>query len=336
MSDRILVTGGTGFTGSHLVRDLVEDGHRVRVVTRSFTKAKASLPPAVEVMVGDIADAAVVEAAVRDQDVVFHLATTFREPGIPDSRYREVHVDSTRLLLEAGRRQGLGRFVHCSTVGVLSHIENPPADESWPHAPGDIYQETKSEAEQLALAFQREHDFPLTVARPTPIYGPGDLRLLKMFRMIARRRFVMLGDGKVFYHMVYVTDLVAGLRLLASDPRAVGEVFILGGDEYLTLEDTARLIADAIGVPPPSLHLPALPFQLAGSLCERLFIPLGLEPPIYRRRVDFFTKSRAFSIDKAKRMLGYQPRVDLVTGIRNTANWYREQGLLTRPGRTGS
>jgi nucleoside-diphosphate-sugar epimerase len=334
MTERILVTGGTGFTGSHLVRDLVQDGHRVRVVTRSREKAKASLPPDVDVIEGDIADAVVVDAAVQDQDVVFHLATTFREPGITDSRYREVHVDATRLLLEAGRRQGIRRFVHCSTVGVLSHIENPPADETWPYTPGDIYQETKSEAEQLALAFQREHDFPLTVARPTPIYGPGDLRLLKMFRMIERRRFVILGDGKVFYHMVYVTDLIAGLRLLASDPRAVGEVFILGGDEYRTLEDTARLIADALGAPAPVLHLPALPFQLAGSLCERLFIPLGLEPPIYRRRVDFFTKSRAFSIDKAKRVLGYRPRVDLLTGIHKTAMWYREQGLLTRPDRT--
>jgi nucleoside-diphosphate-sugar epimerase len=154
------------------------------------------------------------------------------------------------------------------------------------------------------------------------------MRLLKLFRSIATGRFVMLGTGEIYYHMVHVDDLVSGLRLLGEHPRAGGEVFILGGEGYLKLQAIVELIARLLGVPPPRRRLPAWPFQMAGSLCERLCIPLGIEPPIYRRRVDFFTKSRAFSIEKARRVLGYTPMVDLETGIRSTVEWYRAHGYL--------
>ncbi len=327
----ILVTGATGFTGSHLTRALVAGGERVRVIARSVERARRLLPPEIETTIGDISDPAVVTAAMQGVTLVYHLAAAYREAGIPDRRYREVHVESTRLLLDRARAQGVRRFVHCSTVGVHSHIANPPADETWPHAPGDIYQQTKSQGEKLALALAHEGGIPLTVARPTAIYGPGDLRLLKMFRLIARHRFVMLGDGTPFYHLVYVDDLVRGLRLLASHPAAVGEAFILGGPEYRSLNDLAALIAEVVGVSRPRLHLPAWPFQLAGSVCERICVPLGIEPPIYRRRVDFFTKSRAFNIAKARRMLGYEPAMGLDEGLAHTAAWYWEHGYLPHP-----
>jgi nucleoside-diphosphate-sugar epimerase len=300
----------------------------VRVLARSVARAKATLPSDVDVVVGDITDPAAVARAVRGQRIVYHLATSFRQASIPARRHREIHVDGTRLLLEAAHAAEVQRVVHCSTVGVLSHIATPPADETWAHSPGDVYQATKSEAEQLALAYHRTHGLPVAVAWPTPIYGPGDLRLLKLFRLIARRRFVMLGTGDVFFHMVHVADLVRGLQLLAERPEAVGEVFILGGGEYRTLNEVAALVAAAVGAPPPRLRLPAWPFQLAGIACERICMPLHVEPPIYRRRVDFFTKSRAFRIDKAVRLLGYSPVVDLETGIRETAEWYRREGLL--------
>jgi dihydroflavonol-4-reductase len=132
----------------------------------------------------------------------------------------------------------------------------------------------------------------------------------------------MLGKHDIYYHMVFVDDLVQGLRLLGSHPAAVGEVFILGGERYYSLQTIAGMIAELLGVPRPRLRLPAWPFQMAGSVCEAICVPLGLEPPIYRRRVDFFTKSRAFSIEKARRVLGYQPQVPLETGLRCTLDWY--------------
>jgi dihydroflavonol-4-reductase len=328
----ILVTGATGFTGSHLVHSLVRDGHRVRVLVRSAERAAAVLPQGIEVAASEIEDTDAVAAAVSGTRIIYHLAAAYREARHTDQYYWDVNVGFTRLLLDAARSEGVDRFVHCSTVGVMSHIANPPADERHPHQPADVYQRTKSEAEKLALAAYST-GVPVAVARPTAIYGPGDTRLLKMFRLIAQERFVMLGSKDIYYHMVHVDDLVRGLRLLGEHPRAAGEVFILGGEQYYKLRTIVEWIARAVGARPPRWRLPAWPFQVAGTLCERVCIPLGIEPPIYRRRVDFFTKSRAFTIAKAKRVLGYAPQVDLESGILATAEWYRAHGFIPDKGR---
>jgi nucleoside-diphosphate-sugar epimerase len=268
----------------------------------------------------------VIERAMQGVATVYHLAAVYREARHPDLRYREINVEASRLLLEAAARAPVRRFVHCSTVGVHGHIATPPADEGAAYAPGDVYQATKCEAEQLALSYRDR--IPLAVARPTAIYGPGDTRLLKMFRLITQQRFPLLGGGQNYYHTVHVKDLVRGLRLLGTHSRAVGEVFILGGESYLRLSELAAMIASVAGVPAPWLRLPVRPFQLAGYLVEKLCVPLGIEPPLYRRRVDFFTKSRAFSIEKARRLLGYRPEVRLADGIRETMDWYVAHGYL--------
>jgi nucleoside-diphosphate-sugar epimerase len=146
--------------------------------------------------------------------------------------------------------------------------------------------------------------------------------------MVARQRFPLLGGGDNYYHTVHVDDLVQGLRLLGTHPNAVGEIFILGGERYVRLSELTAMIAAAAGVPAPRLRLPAKPFQLVGSLVEKLCVPLGIEPPIHRRRVDFYTKSRAFSIEKATRLLGYRPQVKLRDGVRETFDWYVANGYI--------
>jgi nucleoside-diphosphate-sugar epimerase len=321
-----LVTGATGFTGSHLVRALVADGERVRVLVRSSARARESLPSEVELLEGDLAAPATAALAMRGVRTAYHLAAVYREARHDAAEYQRVNVEASRRLLDAAVACGVGRFVHCSTVGVLGHIATPPGDERTPYGPGDVYQESKCQGERLALSYRDR--LPLAVARPTAIYGPGDTRLLKMFRMVARRRFPLIGGGENYYHMVYVDDLVRGLRLLGTHPAAAGEIFVLGGERYLKLRELTALIAQAAGVPAPRLRLPARPFQIAGSICERLCVPLGIEPPIHRRRIDFYTKSRAFTIEKARRLLGYRPEVDLEQGIRKTLDWYVAQGYI--------
>ena len=328
-SDRpVLITGASGFTGGHLVRALARNGQPIRVIVRSGSTG-AGLPPEVDRRVGEITDRRAVKSAVEGVGTVYHIAAAYREAFHREEGYRQINVGATRNLLEAAAASGVERFVHCSTVGVHGHIANPPADESAAFAPADAYQRTKLEAELLALAYGRERGVPVTVARPTAIYGPGDQRLLKMFKMIAKGTFVLLGSRDIYYHMVYIDDLVDGLQLLGTHPLAVGEVFILGGESYYPLKTIADKIAKLLGVREPWLRLPAPPFQLAGSLCEAICLPLGLEPPIYRRRVDFFTKSRAFSIEKSRRILGYSPRVPLESGLRQTLDWYVRNGQIT-------
>jgi nucleoside-diphosphate-sugar epimerase len=141
-----LVTGATGFTGSHLVRALVRDRERVRVIARSAARAGEILPGEVDIVEGDIAAPGLVERAMEGVATVYHLAAVYREAKHPDWRYREVNVEASRRLLDAAVASGVRRYLHCSTVGVHGNITSPPGDERTAYGPGDIYQETKCEA----------------------------------------------------------------------------------------------------------------------------------------------------------------------------------------------
>lgn len=325
-----LVTGVTGFTGGHLAHHLLERGYRVRglVRRRSLDKTRSLEAAGMEVVPGDLVIPSSLDEACRGADIVFHVAATYREAGQPASAYHAVNVDGTRNLLVSAHKGGARRFVHCSTGGVHGHVEHPPANEEAPLRPGDIYQETKLKAETLAREFGSREGLEVTIVRPIGIYGPGDTRFLKMFRGIARGRFPILGSGAVFYHLTYIDDLVEGFRLCAERERAAGRTYLLAGPEYTTLSELTRLIAGELGVPPPRWRLPVWPFWMAGALCEAVCVPLRIEPPLYRRRVDFYVKSRAFDISRARRELGYDPTVDVRAGIRRTVEWYRAQGML--------
>ena len=168
----------------------------------------------------------------------------------------------------------------------------------------------------------------MTIARPSGSYGPGDRRLLKLFRGVARRRFVVLWSGDICYHLTYIDDLVEGFRLCGESAAAANRTYILAGGEVSTLNELMALIAAEAGVRPRTWKLPVWPFWTAGAACEAVCVPLGIEPPIYRRRVDFFTKSRAFDISRAQRELGYPPQVGLRDGITRTLEWYHAHGWL--------
>jgi dihydroflavonol-4-reductase len=277
---------------------------------------------------GDLSRPDTLPPAVKDIDIVYNVAALYRQAGLPASAYRQVNAEGVARLVEAAARAGVRRVVQCSTVGVHGDVEAPPADENAPLRPGDVYQETKLEGERLATESATRTGIELTIARPTGIYGPGDRRLLKLFRGVAKRRFVMLGPGRIFYHLTYVTDVAEGLRLCGEIPDAAGRTYLIAGPEVTTLEELVVRIARQAGVPSPRWRLPVWPVWLAGALCEAVCRPIGVEPPLYRRRVDFFTKSRAFRIDRARTELGYQPRVTLDDGIGRTLAWYRDQGWL--------
>jgi nucleoside-diphosphate-sugar epimerase len=328
---RALVTGATGFTGGHLARHLAAGGHQVRALVRhgSAAAARRELTDAGILLVeGDIRDREALDRACAGIDVVYHIAAIYRQAGLRDAEYREVNADAVRTVFLAAATGGVRRVVHCSTVGVHGDVEHPPANEDAPLKPGDIYQQTKLEGEQAARDAGASTRVEAVIARPTGIYGPGDRRLLKLFRGVARRRFITLGSGRIFYHLTYIDDLVEGFRLCGEVPAAAGRTYILAGGEVTTLDELIQLVAEEAGVPRLRLRLPVWPFWIAGAACEAVCAPLGLEPPIYRRRVDFFTKSRAFDIGRARAELGYEPQVSLREGIRTTLEWYRRAGWL--------
>lgn len=325
---RILVTGAAGFTGLALALSLTAAGHRVRGLVRDRAKAP-KLVASAETVQGDIRDRGVVRQALQGVDTVYHLAAVFRRAGVPDSEYREVHVDATRQLIELSASAGVRRIVHCSTVGVHGSVsEGTPAAENAPFRPGDIYQLTKLEGEQTALETAARLGVSLTVVRPGPIYGPGDNRLLKLIGGVAKRRFTLLGDGSPRFQMIYVDDLIEGFRLAAESSRAAGRVYIMTGDDAPTLKQLVQEIAEVANVKPPSFRLPVWPFWLAGAVCEAVCIPAGIEPPIYRRRVKFFTSNRWFDTSRARNELGFAPKMPLREGISRTLDSYQQLGWV--------
>jgi dihydroflavonol-4-reductase len=324
---RVALTGATGYTGGRLLTALLAEGHEVTALARRGSRLPATPRPPVWVE-GDLSDAAALERLVAGAEAVVHVAAVYRTAGHPDSYYRDVNVGGTERLLEAAARAGVRRFVHTSTVGVHGHVVQPPADENAPLSPGDVYQRTKAEAETLALDFGRRRGLPVVVVRPGAIYGPGETRLLKLFRAIARRRYAIVGSGRAYYHPVYIDDLVQGFRLALTRPGAVGEAFIVAGPRYVTQIELAAVIARHTGGRVWPFRIPAAPLVWAGALCEAVCVPLGVEPPLHRRRVEFWTKSRAFSIEKARRVLGYAPQVDLEEGVARTVAAYRDAGWL--------
>lgn len=327
---RVLVTGATGFTGQVVMRRLLDSGAEVRAIARESSDISMFAGRPVAWFRGHVHDPAVVTAAMDGVEYLLHIAAAYREARHGDQFYRDVHVTSTRLLAEAALRQPVfKRFVHVSTVGVHGHIENPPANEDTPFGPGDIYQETKAEAELWLRDFAPRHGLSFSVLRPAAIYGPGDKRLLKLFRMAAKPVFTLLGNGRCLYHLIHVEDLSSAIIAAAVHPAANGGIFIVGNPEPMSLIDIGRTIAAALGRNGLKVvRLPVWPFFALGAVCEAVCKPLGIEPPIYRRRVAFFTKDRSFDTRRLRETLGFQYEFTNETGLRATAEWYRAKGWL--------
>lgn len=325
---KILVTGATGFTGTALCRRLIGDGHEVVAFVRPTSKTKTLEEMGVVCKTVDICDAEAVLREFTDITKVYHIAAAYRTEHSTTETFIKVNVKATGNLLEAARQNKIERFIHCSTVGVQGEIDDPPADEEYRMKPGDHYQESKKDGELLARKYFAEEGVTGTVFRPVGIYGPGDTRFLKLFRSVNKGVFVMIGSGSVLYHMTYIDDLIDGIVLCGTHPNAPGEVFTLGGEKYTTLKELVGEVARVLGKQPPVLRIPYLPVFWASIICDKVCKLLHVSPPIYPRRVEFFSLDRAFSIDKARRLLGYAPKVGLHEGLSRTADWYRKNNLI--------
>jgi nucleoside-diphosphate-sugar epimerase/2-polyprenyl-3-methyl-5-hydroxy-6-metoxy-1,4-benzoquinol methylase len=328
---RVLITGGTGFIGSRLALKLLERGDSVRALGLENTPAEAGNRKLVEengaeVTLGSVTDREMVFRVIQDVDCVYHFAAAQHEANAPDQKFRDINVTGTRNILEASVSAGVKRFVHASTIGVYGFSRHSPIHEESPLSPDNIYGVTKLEGEKLAQSFGDR--VPIVIARISEAYGPGDRRLLKLFKTIHNGSFFVIGSGRNFHHLIYIDDLTDALVLAASTEQAVGKVIVLAGKEAVTTDTMAQVIAAQMGKTIPPLHLPLFPFLCLAYILEKSLGPLGIQPPIYRRRMDFFRKSFLFSNDTSSRVLGFAPRYDVVTGVAETYRWYTKMGYL--------
>jgi nucleoside-diphosphate-sugar epimerase len=327
---RALITGGTGFIGSRLALRCLARGDEVRVLglenTPAETENRRHLEEmGVEVFAQSITEAGLLPEILAGSDVVFHLAAAQHEMDVPDQHFWDVNVQGTVNMLEASVEVGVRRFIHGSTIGVYGVPQGRIDEESIPQ-PDNIYGVTKLAGEARVLAFGDR--LSVLVIRIPEVYGPADRRLVKLFRPVARGKFVIIGKGENLHHLIFVEDLVDAF-LAAADHEAVkGQALLLAGPKPITTEEMVRAVARAVDRPPPRIHLPLLPFSLLATAMELGLRPLGIQPPLHRRRLDFFRKSFELSADKANRLLGFEPRTSFEEGARKTALWYREHEIL--------
>ena len=331
---KLLVTGASGFIGSHLALRAHQLGIDVLATGRAELPLEAERlqelrAAGVRVEVGMLQDLAQVDRLLQDRDTVIHLAAAQHEAEMPESYFRAINVDAVRTLLAACRNHNVRRFVYGSTIGVYGDARESLLDEDSPLRPDNIYTSTKLEAESLVRSVG--DDFETCIVRIAETYGPGDRRLLKLFRSIARGHFVMIGSGMNRRQCIHVDDLARGLLMAAEHPAAAGTTFVFAGGEIMTTHEMVGRIAKVLERKPPRLHLPMWPFVAAAGVMETALPPLHIAPPLHSRRLDFFRKSFVFSTARAQSLLGFQPAIDFLTGAADTVSWYRARGLLPRP-----
>jgi nucleoside-diphosphate-sugar epimerase len=317
---RVLITGAGGFIGSHLVIDQLARGHQVRATDIQVSRLECVAGhPSLEIVPGDLTEGSLLPRLLDGVDRVYHLASAHLDVSRPDAYYHSVNVEATRQLLRAASVASVSRFVHCSSNGILGEIDQLPADESTPCRPTNIYERTKLLGEQAALALGNELRTAVVVVRPAWVYGPGCPRTARLLRAARRGRFIMFGDGRTLRHPFYVADAVEALELCAERGEP-GAVYFLAGDSPVNIETLLRTMAAVLGVPLRIIHLPVFLGVAAGYLAQSAFKLLGGQPPISRRTMDFFLKDNAYDTSKARREMGFAPRTDLASGIRQTVS----------------
>jgi nucleoside-diphosphate-sugar epimerase len=332
---KMLITGGSGFIGSRLALEARKRGWELTVAGQLNTpaerdRAQELAAAGIQIEEGSLQDPAFAARLAARCQVVIHLAAAQHEANVPDQYFFDVNVTGTRTLLEAAKLAAVKRFVYGSTIGVYGEYSGQALDENTPPRPMNVYGRSKLQAEEVVRSYGQS--LATSIVRISETYGPGDFRLLKLFRALERGRFVIIGDGLNRRQAIHVADLVRGLLLAAESPAATGETFVMAGQETMTTREMVQQVASAVGRRAPRRRLPLWPFLAAAVLFEWTLTPLGVQPPLHRRRLDFFRKSFVLSSAKARTVLDFTPAVPFAVGAVETANWYREKGYLSSGG----
>jgi nucleoside-diphosphate-sugar epimerase len=329
----VLVTGGNGFVGHHLVEALLDRGERVRVLALPEEDASGLERRGVAVHRGDICRPETLAAPMHGADAVIHLAAMMHV-WRPLRDYRAVNVDGTEHVCKAALAAGVRRLVYMSSSSVYGMASNGPVDEQFPLSPfDDPYPKSKAEGDELVQRMIADEGLPAVIIRPDQIFGPGDrLHFAQIADRLRAGRAIIVGRGDNAIPLVYVTDIVQGLLLALDHENALGQAFNITNDTPLTQEGFMRAIADEIGAKAPRVHVPYRALYAAAYAAERLASARrgSHRPPVTRLGVAFLGHDVRFRIDKARTELGYAPRVTLREGVRLTASWLAAEGARLR------
>lgn len=328
---KILVTGGTGFIGSHLVEALVKRGYQVRCLVRETTAERINFLRKLEVdlIQGDLLNKRKLKEALQNIDIVYHIAGAVDAKTKSKKVFYDVNVKGTENILEASIKAGVKRFIHCSSVGVYGIVDKKlSVKETEKYNPHTDYERSKTRGERIVLA-AKNRGMEISVIRPAIVYGPRDFSAIyKWFKVIKKGLFRIIGHGNNKIHMVYVKNLVEGMILAGEKEKAKGQIYNIADEKETTIKEIAKAMAKALEVKLPRIHLPKTIAKIIAIFFEVLAKIIKIEPPLTRKRVAFLTENRIFDISKAKKELGYSPEIKLEQGIKETVQWYKENKYL--------
>ncbi len=326
---KVLITGATGLLGGHLIKELQQRGEDIRALVLPVENADKLEKQDVEVVRGDITDAGTLGPAVQDVDLIFHLAGMM---GVwrPLSDYRLVNVTGSENLYKAAQKAGVRRYVHTSshTVYGLGYGRFLTENDALRPDP-DPYSLTKAEGDRLMRRLMLNSEVETVILRPGTFFGPGDrLHFGRMAQKMKDGKGVIIGRGDNALPFCYVTDVVQGFMLAAYHEKAPGNVYNITNDRPLTQLEMFNAIADAVHGTRPTRHLPYLPIYYGSIVAEKVVARVTRTKPIVTQLgAMMFGSDNKHSVEKARRELGYEPKVDLRTGITLAAEWFNSGGM---------
>jgi nucleoside-diphosphate-sugar epimerase len=327
-----VVTGATGFVGPHLVDGLLARGRHVRCLVRDLARASTLERPGVEVRQGSLLDDGFVADALRGAERVFHLAgggkvSTASQAGL--GALRAANVAPLETVIRCARAAKVTRFVHFSSISSMGVKLDVVLDESSPCAPETPHEVAKYESERVVLDAFRRDGTPVVVLRPSQIYGPGDVRseIPKLVSLARRGLVPLFGGGQGLMPWVFVSDVVDAALAAGERPEALGQIYIVSDSESYRFADIVAAIARALGRRRGGVVIPEGVAWRAIGAVEGVAKMFGREPPFTRHRLASMCGRRQVSIERARRDLGFVPRVGLEDGVGRTVRWCIARGL---------
>jgi nucleoside-diphosphate-sugar epimerase len=329
---KVLITGITGFIGAHLAQELLKKKSYELVGTfRDKEKALMYEKQGIEMKKADLLKPESLKDITKDIDVVVHLAGLMRFHDSWDSLYTH-NVKATQIIVADALQHGVKHFIYSSSTEAIGSVTSIPGDETSPYNPSYDYGKTKQIAEQWLKEKQQATSLPLTILRPTGTYGPGDVYVtLSTVRAIAHRKLrVLPGKGDTYIHFTYVDDIIQGFQRTIEKPKqSLGETFILASDEYITYKEMFTIVANLLEVPPPTRSIPMTLAKAYLSIIQWSNKRKGIDDFVmHTSLIDTMKTNRAYTNAKAKKILGFTPRISYRDGMKKTIEWYKEKNLL--------
>lgn len=327
-----LVTGATGAVGPSVIGALHKAGHSIRTLSIDAPQA-GSLPPDIEVRIGDVTDQSAVQSAMQGVEAVIHLAALLHITNPPPTlleKYERINIRGAATLVKAAVEAGVKRLVFFSTIAVYGNSYNQILTEDTLTQPDTFYATTKLAAERIVLDAKRMDGQPLgTVLRFAAIYGSrikGNYQ--RLVQALAHGRFIPIGDGSNRRTLIYDRDVAKAALLAVQHPAAAGKIFNVSDGQFHTLNGIIAAVCEALGRKPPRLSLPVGPVRFAAGMVEDVAHLIGLQSPIERSTIDKYIEDVAVDSSRIQKELGFQPKYDLLTGWEETVREMRKMGLF--------